>query len=167
MHFFHAWRQRHHRHAAAASSFFFHHRGFHRHGHPGFFSAEHGDAAWDERQPERHGDRTERLLERLSARLDLTAAQQERLADLLARLQSQRRTLKALSRGPELRTLFAGENLDRTAAQALWDERLDALRRAGPGLVDALGEFFDGLDFEQQQALRFVMRRHGRGRDER
>ncbi|HEX2009739.1 MAG TPA: Spy/CpxP family protein refolding chaperone [Roseateles sp.] len=102
------------------------------------------------------------LLGRLGAKLDLGAEQQERLAELLAQLQRQRRALRAA--GPALAGLFAADNFARQEARRLLDAELDALRDAGPALVEALGDFFDALDFEQQQALRFMLRRLRRGR---
>lgn len=125
-----------------------HGRGHHFGGHPGHHGHGHG------------GERIASvLLARVSAKLDLDGAQQERLAELLEQLQRQRRALKALARGPELPALLTGDNFDRDAAQRLIDGQLDQLRAAGPGLVAAFGDFFDALDFEQQQALRFLMRR--------
>ncbi|MCH7345917.1 Spy/CpxP family protein refolding chaperone [Pelomonas sp. CA6] len=106
----------------------------------------------------RHGH-GERLLERVGAALDLDAGQRERLAELLDQLQRQRRALKSLAGGPEIPALLAGDSFARDEAQRLFDARLDALRAAGPALVAALGDFFDALDFEQQQALRFMLRR--------
>lgn len=82
---------------------------------------------------------------------------------MLTQVQRQRRSLKAALRGPELAELVASENFDRAAAQQLLDARLEQLRAAGPALVAATADFFESLDFEQQQAARFLLRA-GRGR---
>lgn len=154
---FHRLRQHHsHHHAHHAPR---HHHEHHRHGAGlGHALAElaghHADAA-----PYPAGDPGDALLERIAARLDLGGEQRERLAELLAQLQRQRRALKAWLGGPELAELLAGDNFPRERAQALLEQRLEALRSAGPALVTALGDFFDTLDFEQQQALRFQLRR--------
>lgn len=103
------------------------------------------------------------LLLRLSRQLDLDAAQQARLAGLLCQLAAQRSALRAWLRDPARLRALAGENLDRTVLLADYEAHLDALRRAGPALIDASGDFFDQLDFEQQQVLRFALRRGGRG----
>jgi len=111
----------------------------------------------------RHRADDDVALSLLAARLDLDAAQTERLNQVLSLLQHQRRSLGAALHGDELQQLFASENFDRVAAQAQLDGRLDQLRAAGPALLAALGDFFDGLDFDQQQALRFQLRgRRGR-----
>jgi hypothetical protein len=43
------------------------------------------------------------------------------------------------------------------------DTRLAAIQLAVPDLIDALADFYDALDAEQQQALRFVLRVRRRG----
>jgi hypothetical protein len=104
------------------------------------------------------------LLDRVGARLDLDEAQHRRLGAWFAQLQGQRDALKGLARGPELAALLDGERFPTDTARQLFDAKLDALRAAGPALITAFAEFFDALDAEQRQALRFMMRRRGRGR---
>jgi hypothetical protein len=104
------------------------------------------------------------LLGRVGARLDLDDEQHRRLGAWFAELQRQRDALKGLARGPELAGLLDGERFASDTARQLLDAKLDALRAAGPGLITAFAEFFDALDAEQRQALRFMMRRPGRGR---
>lgn len=94
----------------------------------------------------------------LAHRLDLTTAQQQQLDELMNQAQRQRRALRSALSPAGLQDLVASENFDRAAALELFNARLDALRAAGPGLVDAAGDFFDGLDFDQQQAMRFLLR---------
>jgi hypothetical protein len=78
-----------------------------------------------------------------------------------------RRAVKALARGPEVARLIESDNFRREEAQELFDGQVEALRATGPALVAAVGDFFDGLDFDQQQMLRFLLRRLRRraGRD--
>ncbi|MGC4064117.1 MAG: hypothetical protein QM784_05640 [Polyangiaceae bacterium] len=102
------------------------------------------------------------LASRVGRKLDLDDGQQRRLAAWLDQLQQQRDALKGLAGGPELASLFAAEQFAREPAQQLFDAKLDALRAAGPGLVTAFADFFDSLDAEQRQVLRFMMRRLGR-----
>ncbi|HEY9107421.1 MAG TPA: hypothetical protein VIN58_12150 [Roseateles sp.] len=102
------------------------------------------------------------LAARVGRKLDLDDGQQRRLAAWLELLQRQRDALKQAARGPELAGLIAGETFAREPAQQLLDAKLDALRAAGPGLVSAFADFFDSLDAEQRQALRFMTHRLGR-----
>lgn len=114
-------------------------------------------------EPRHHGhpfghDHRAGLSDGIARRLDLSAAQRERLTELLAQLQRQRTALRAAALGPEIDELLASANFDRAGAARVLDERLAALRDAGPAVVEALGDFFDSLDFEQQQAARFLLR---------
>ena len=128
--------------------------------HPGHGFGRAGVEHLSARPGDRGGrvDRGELLMHGLAGRLDLSGEQQALLSALLTQVQHQRSGLKASLFGSELQALIASENFDRTAAQQMFDARLDTLRAAGPALVEALGDFFDSLDFEQQQALRFQMR---------
>jgi len=135
MNFFRRWHAHHE---------FHHHFGHGRHGHP-FGSHADGFAHL--------------LLARVGAKLDLDDEQQRKLGAWLEQLQRQRDALKGAARGPELAGLVAGEQFPRESAQQLLDAKLDALRAAGPGLIAAFAEFFDSLDTEQRQVLRFMMRR--------
>ncbi|WP_431262731.1 hypothetical protein ACQ859_21835 [Roseateles chitinivorans] len=114
-----------------------------------------------------HAGRGERLQARARAFLDLSDSQSELLARLVDQLATARRAVKALARGPEVARLFESENFRREEAQDLFDGQIEALRATGPALVAAFGDFFDALDFDQQQMLRFMLRRLRRraGRD--
>lgn len=81
------------------------------------------------------------------------------MADLLKALKQQRGAMRDLAAGREVAALVATENFDREAARRVLDARIEALRAAGPALVDAAGDFFEALDFDQQQAVRFLLRR--------
>lgn len=61
--------------------------------------------------------------------------------------------------GPEVARLVAADTFARDAAQQLLEAQIEAMRAGVPALVQAFGDFFDALDFDQQQALRFMMRR--------
>jgi hypothetical protein len=137
MNFFRRWHAHHE---------FHHHLGHGRHGHP---FGRHADGF------------AHLLLARVSHKLDLDDEQQRKLAAWLEQLQHQRDALKGTARGPELAGLVAGEQFPRESAQQMLDARLDALRAAGPGLITAFAEFFDSLDGEQRQVMRFMMRRFG------
>ncbi len=124
------------------------------HGHRGHHVGRHADA-------EGFADH---LAARVGAKLDLDDEQQRRLGAWFAQLQNQRDALKGLARGPELVGLIAGDQFPRESAQQLLDAKLDALRAAGPGVIGAFADFFDALDAEQRQVLRFMMRRFGHSR---
>ena len=96
------------------------------------------------------------MIRRASRKLDLNEAQQALLASLLRDAQAQRAAMQSAL--PDFKSLLSGESFDRGVATQMLDARLDAIRAAGPGLVNAAGDFFDSLDAEQKQALRFATR---------
>lgn len=128
------------------------HHGHHHHFHHGHSRFD-GDAA----------DLVELLADRISQRLDLNAEQEARLARLLAAAQQQRQALRRDVLVPELRDLLAEATMDREAARLLLSERIAAVQAAAPALIDALADFFDALDAEQQLVLRFMLRLKRRG----
>lgn len=147
-----------------------HGRGHGRHRHHGRHG-HHGGHGWDGLGgglgSDAHAGRGERLQARARAFLDLSDSQAELLKQLVGQLATARRAFKALARGPEVARLVESDNFRREEAQALFDGQVEALRATGPALVAAFGDFFDALDFEQQQMLRFALRRLRRraGRD--
>lgn len=130
---------------------FHHHFG---HGHRGRHFGRHADA----------DGFVDHLAARVGAKLDLDDEQQRLLAAWFHQLLAQRDALKGLVRGPEMAGLIAGEQFPRESAQQLLDAKLDALRADGPGVITAFAAFFDALDAEQRQVLRFMMRRFGHAR---
>lgn len=137
------------------------------HGHAGGSGSRHGRGGHAGRWPGfgaglglgADGRRGERLQARISAFLDLSERQQAALAQLLDQVRSRRRALRGLVSGPEVARLVEADTFAREAAQQLLDAQIEALRAGVPALVQACGDFFDALDFDQQQALRFLMRR--------
>jgi Spy/CpxP family protein refolding chaperone len=133
MSFFHRF-SRHHEHHAR------HHCG--RHGHDDASHIEH-------------------LADRISGRLDLNEAQQDKLVSLLESLQAQRAAIRNVDFAKDLGAMIQGERIDRAAAQAWIDQRMQSLQTAAPTVLGALADFYDALDTEQQQALRFMLRMRG------
>jgi hypothetical protein len=154
MHLFHSRFHRHERRhphgrfGAFWHAAFHHSRGFHDHGHHGEASARPG------RVP---------LRSRAAAFLDLDAIQLERMDHLFEQVFAVRRATKDVLRSAQFAALVENENFRREDAQVLFDRRIETLKAAGPSLVAAFGDFFDALDFEQQQMLRFALRRRRHG----
>jgi hypothetical protein len=154
MHLFHSRFHRHEGHPARGRFGAFWHAAFHRsrfHDHHG----HHGGASL-------HPGRVP-LRSRAAAFLDLDADQMERMDRLFDQVCSARRAAKGVLRSAEFAALVENENFRREDAQALFDRRIDTLKATGPSVVAAFGDFFDALDFEQQQMLRFALRRRRHG----
>lgn len=104
----------------------------------------------------------ERVIDRASSQLDLDATQRQHLAALGDTLHAQRKAL--LPEGgahprEQLAALIAGERFDAAAAQALVQDKTEALRGASPAVIAAAATFYDSLRPEQQQKLRDFMTR--------
>ena len=107
----------------------------------------------------------ERLLERAGKELQLDEAQQQKLGVVFDKMREQRNALVGSTTNPraELRSLVSGERFDKARAQALIDEKTNAIRAGSPGTIDALAGFYDSLKPEQQAKLREFMDKRGRG----
>ena len=115
-----------------------------------------GPGGWNEASPE---SRT-RMVEKIGSRLDLDAAQKQKLAVLADRLQAQRAALRGASDPrADMRALFAGSKLDQAGTKKLIDEKTTALQAGSPAVIAAAADFFDNLRPEQQQKVREFMER--------
>ncbi len=105
-----------------------------------------------------------RLLERAGKELQLDDAQKQKLGLVFDRMREQRNALVGSTPNPraELRALVDGERFDKARAQALVDEKTNALRAGSPQTIDALAAFYDSLKPEQQSKLREFMDKRGR-----
>jgi periplasmic protein CpxP/Spy len=123
------------------------------HGHHGGWSMNEADAL----------KFRERMVDRAADKLALDAAQKQRLATLVDRMQEQRKALMAGSTDPraEFQALVKDAAFDRTRAQALVDGKLAAVREQSPQVIVAAAEFYDSLKPEQQQKVRDFMNRRG------
>jgi len=117
----------------------------------------------------RHGwsgseqDRAEfraRMVERVGSKLELDAAQKQKLAVLAEKLQAQRAALRG-GGDPraEFRSLFAGARLDQAQAKKLVDDKTAAVQAGSPEVIAAAADFFDNLNPAQQQKVRDFMDR--------
>ena len=118
----------------------------------------------------RHGwgaaDSTEfraRMVERVGSKLDLDAAQKQKLDVLAQKLQAQRQAMRGTGDPrAQFKALFAGDRLDQAAAAKLVEEKTAAVRNGSPEVIAAAADFFDHLNPAQQQKVREFMDRGGR-----
>lgn len=118
----------------------------------------------------RHGwgavDSTEfraRMVERVGSKLDLDAAQKQKLDVLAQKLQAQRQAMRGTGDPrAQFKALFAGDWLDQAAATKLVEEKTAAVRSGSPEVIAAMADFFDHLNPAQQQKVREFMDRGGR-----
>ena len=101
-----------------------------------------------------------KMVERVGSKLDLDAAQKQKLGTLTEKLQAQRAALRG-GGDPrtEFRALFAGEKLDQDRARKLLDDKMAAVQTGSPEVIAAAADFFDNLNPGQQQKVRDFMER--------
>jgi protein CpxP len=107
----------------------------------------------------------ERVMERAGKELQLDAAQKQRLGTLFDTLREQRNAFVGSTTNPraELLALVSTEHFDKAKAQALIDEKTNAIRAKSPDTITALAGFYDSLNVEQQQKLRDFLAKGRRG----
>ncbi|HVZ44452.1 MAG TPA: Spy/CpxP family protein refolding chaperone [Ramlibacter sp.] len=106
----------------------------------------------------------DKVIGRVTSRLDLNAEQQAKLRALADKLEAQRMALvgQGTYQRADIRNLFAGEKFDRAKAQAIVNEKTAAVEAKSPEVVAALGDFYDSLSPAQQAKAREFMERRGR-----
>ena len=104
-----------------------------------------------------------RMVEKVGSKLDLDAAQKQKLAVLADKLQAQRAALRgAEDPRAAFKGLFAGSKLDQVGAKKLITEKTAAVQAGSPEVIAAAADFFDNLKPEQQQKVRDLMERSRR-----
>ena len=109
-----------------------------------------------------------RMVDRVSSKLELDAAQKQRLDVLAQKVQAQRAAFRAAGGGgdprDEFRSLFAGARLDQERAKKMVDDKTAALQAGSPEVIAAAADFYDNLNPAQQQKVRDFMDRARRWR---
>ena len=116
-----------------------------------------------------NGDSAEfraKVVERVGSKLELDAAQKQKLAALAEKLQAQRTAMRGAGGAGGARSqftsLFAGPRLDQAGAARLVDEKTAAVRSGSPEIIAAAADFFDNLNPSQQAKVCEFMDRGGR-----
>ncbi len=115
----------------------------------------------DERVTEVRG----KAIEKISSKLDLNAEQKAKLGVLADEMIASRRVFRGESANPraDMAALVAGDKFDRSKAQQLLDQKLQAAQGNGPKMLTAFGDFYDSLNPEQQKQVREKLERRGHG----
>ena len=114
----------------------------------------------DERVTEVRG----KVIEKVSSRLDLNADQKAKLGVLADQMIASRKAFRGnTDPRTDLQALIAGDKFDRSKAQQLLDQKLQAAQGNGPQMLAAFGDFYDSLNPEQQKQVREKLERRGHG----
>ena len=106
--------------------------------------------------PERVMEMRGKVIERVSDKLDLNAAQKLKLGALADEMIAQRQVMRGDSADPrtELKALVAGDKFDRSRAQTLLTQKTEVVQAGGPKVIAAMAEFYDSLSPTQQAEVR-------------
>jgi Spy/CpxP family protein refolding chaperone len=112
----------------------------------------HGEGWSAERVSEVRG----KVVSKISGKLDLDEAQKQKLGALADQIIASRTAFRGESADPraDFKALIAGETFDRTAAQNLLDQKTQAIQGNAPQTINALADFYDSLNPEQQKQVR-------------
>ena len=116
---------------------------------------------------ERNEDgRQEKMIERISNRLELSDTQTQALETFAAELAETRQLMRGDGDGlrGEFGNLLEGQTFDQGQALELITERTSAIQANAPELVAAAAVFFDGLSEEQKSQVKKFMEKGGRHR---
>ncbi len=114
----------------------------------------------DERVTEVRG----KVIEKVSSKLDLNAEQKAKLGVLADQMIASRKAFRGnTDPRTDLQALVAGDKFDRSKAQQLLDQKLQAAQGNGPQMLSAFGDFYDSLNPEQQKQVREKLERRGHG----
>lgn len=114
---------------------------------------EHHRGGWSE---ERVSEVRGKVVDKISSKLDLNEAQKQKLGVLADEIIAQRKAFKGNNPDPraEFKALIAGNTFDRAGAQALLDQKTQAIQGSAPKVIAALADFYDSLNPEQQKQVR-------------
>ncbi len=112
------------------------------------------------------GDHKERMIERISGKLELTDTQSAALQTFAEELTETRELMRG--DGTDLRTemnsLIGADTFDQGKALTLINDRAVAIQDNAPELVAAAAVFFDGLSAEQKAQVQEFAEKRGHGR---
>ena len=103
----------------------------------------------------------DRMVERISTTLSLDATQKANLVKLAEAMQAQRQAMmgggEPGAMHAQMQALIAGDHFDTAKANALVNDKTEAMRKGSPSVIAAAATFFDGLKPEQQAKVREFM----------
>jgi periplasmic protein CpxP/Spy len=121
----------------------------------------HGEGWSAERMSEVRG----KVVDKISSKLDLNADQQQKLGALADQIIASRTAFRGEGADPraDFTALIIGDKFDRAAAQALLEKKTQAIQGNAPQTLDALANFYDSLNPEQQKQVRDKLEKRGHG----
>ena len=108
-------------------------------------------------------DHSERMLGKVSERLDLDEGQRAALGELHTEMQQMRDLMRGDRDGlmEQMQEMLALDSLDQSAALDMIEQRTEAVRTSAPELVNAAAVFLDGLSVEQKADIATFIEKRG------
>lgn len=108
-----------------------------------------------------HGHMGERIVNKITKKLDLNEQQVASLESLKLEISETRELMHGDTNKQMLKDLIGADTFDQGAAMEMITKRTTAMQTQGPELVAATAQFLDGLNAEQKQEVRDLMDRWG------
>lgn len=111
-------------------------------------------------------DRQERMIERISHKLELDDSQTAALTALALEASETRNIMRGqeMDTRSEITALISADTFDQGKALSMITDRTTALQTRAPELVAAAALFFDGLSAEQKAEIQEFVSRKGHGK---
>ena len=121
----------------------------------------HGEGWSTERVSEVRG----KVVDKISGKLALDEAQKQKLGVLADQIIASRSAFRGDAADPraDFTALIAGEKFDRSAAQTMLEKKTEAIQGNAPQTINALADFYDSLNPEQQKQVREKLEKRGHG----
>ena len=101
-------------------------------------------------------ERGERMVEKVTEELELTATQQDRLSEVKNEFLDMRKTMQSNREQTktDIQALLKQPTLDRNRANSIVNQHIETIHSRSPAIIDAIGNFYDSLDDTQRAELR-------------
>ena len=101
-------------------------------------------------------ERGERMVEKVTEELELTATQQGRLSEVKKEFLDMRKTMQSNREQTktDIQAMLKQPTLDRNKANSIVNQHIETIHSRSPAIIDAIGNFYDSLDNTQRAELR-------------
>jgi len=105
-----------------------------------------------------------KVVDKISKKLELDATQKQKLGVLADQIIASRTAFRGKDTDPraEIQAMVAGAKFDRALAQAMFEQKTQAVQGNGPQMIGAFADFYDSLNPAQQQQVRERLQHRGR-----
>ena len=106
-----------------------------------------------------------KVVDKISGKLALDQAQKQKLGVLADQIIASRSAFRGDAADPraDFKALITGEKFDRAAAQTMLEKKTEAIQGNAPQTINALADFYDSLNPEQQKQVREKLEKRGHG----